>query len=92
MNSASFTDSRHRKDLEVLLGAIDRRIHRAIELDQLIVLTAELVKNQLEKAPMTDFARLSEDIESIVSRTMENSDILYQIRKTLKEDLSNTPK
>jgi hypothetical protein len=91
MDSVSLDDD-FKKSTGVLVGAVERRIYKAIELDQLIVLTAELLKDTLEKAQLNDSVPVSEDLESIVSKIQENADILYQIKKTLKEVYNSAQK
>lgn len=93
MHSVSSTDVKQKKKgLEVLLGAIDRRIHRAIELDQLIALTAELAIDRLQKVPLLDSQKIMEDLEYVVSRSEEHCDILRDTRKILKDELSTSTK
>jgi hypothetical protein len=77
-------------DVDVLLGIVERKIHRAVELDQLIFLSAELLKDDLEKKIMSSALepQVGEDIERITSKSQENAELLYQIRRTLEEGLS----
>jgi hypothetical protein len=76
-----------KKDIEVLIGAIDGRIHRGIETDQLILLTAEVMKDLLEKEMVHSptIETINEYLESIISKNFENAEIFTQIRKTLNE-------
>lgn len=92
-DSISIGDEESKKNIQGLLGTIDRRIHRAIELDQLIVLTSELLRERLEKVSSSllplDSTQFSEDLEPIVSKCEEHAGFLYQIRKALKEEFLN---
>jgi hypothetical protein len=81
-----------KKDFEVLIGAIDRKIHRAIDTDQLIVLTAEVVRERLSNLHLGDPVSLGEYLESIVSKSLENSQLLLDIRRKLREQLLNLSK
>jgi septum formation inhibitor-activating ATPase MinD len=86
-DAVSLDTKAYRENLEVLIGIIDRKIHRAIELDQLVVLTAELLKDKLDEAQVILPASVGEDLESIASKSGENGDILRQIRAIVNEEL-----
>jgi hypothetical protein len=77
-------DQKYRKDLEVLVDLLDRQIHRAIELDQLILLQIGLLQEKIGKSGNPEN---SEDYEAISSRTQEVGQILQEIRKKLHTDL-----
>ncbi len=63
---------------------LDHRIHKAIELDQLVLLQIGLLEN---KKPETMDPETAEIYESIVSRTLELGEILQEIKKKLHTDL-----
>ena|SRR5487761_1064437 len=79
-----FDDQKFRKDVRVLTGVLDRRIHRAIELDQLILLQIGLLQEKQGKDLDPESA---ETYEAITSRTLEIGQILQEIRKKLHSDL-----
>lgn len=84
MCSFFLDDEKFRKDVQVLMGVIDRRIHRAIELDQLILLQVGLLQDKQGKDIDPETA---ETYEAIVSRTLEIGQMLQEIRKKLHSDL-----
>jgi hypothetical protein len=83
-----FDDQKFRKDVEVLMGVVDRRIHRALELDQLILLQIGLLQEKQNKEILDPEA--AEAYEAIASRTMEIGQLLQEIRKKLHSDLLTT--
>jgi hypothetical protein len=50
-------------------------------------LTAELLKERLEKETLSDSTKANEFLESIVSKVEESGEVFRQIRRTLREDL-----
>ncbi len=77
-------DQKFRKDVRVLTGVLERRIHQAIELDQLILLQIGLLQEKQDKYQDTESAEI---YEAITSRTLEIGQILQEIRKKLHSDL-----
>jgi hypothetical protein len=74
-----------RKDLEILIETLDRRIHRAIELDQLIILSSEMLKDKLNRErTITKLEEVDESLERISSSGAESGQILHEIRIKLK--------
>lgn len=74
-----------RKDLKILIRALDRRIHRAIELDQLVTLSSEMLKEKLNRdRSNTKLEEINETLERISSSGAENGQILHVIRIKLK--------
>jgi hypothetical protein len=72
-------------DLDVSIGVVQRRLARAIDLDQIVILLTELLKDKVEKSFQSkDLQEISEIIESILSHTMENDQILHGINNKLK--------
>ncbi|MHB1907459.1 MAG: hypothetical protein ACYCQJ_01155 [Nitrososphaerales archaeon] len=82
--SVSLDNEAYRNEIQILLEAIDLKIHRAIELDQLVLLDSELVSAKLKEKLDSESA---ERLESIVSRSQENAQILRELRKKLEEEL-----
>ena len=82
--SVSLDNEAYRKEIQILLEAINLKIHRAIELDQLVLLDSELVSIKLKEKLDPESA---ERLESIVSRSQENAQILRELRKKLEEEL-----
>jgi hypothetical protein len=66
---------------------IDRELHRAIELDQITVLQAEVLLNDLSKEKAVT-SESKEILASIVSRTVEQGQLLRSIRMNLRESSS----
>jgi uncharacterized membrane protein YheB (UPF0754 family) len=72
-------------DLDVSIGVVQRRLARAIDLDQIVILLTELLKDKVEKSLQSkDLHEITEIIESILSHTMENDQILQGINNKLK--------
>ena len=84
MCSFYLDDEKFRQNLEVLMGVIDRKIHKAIELDQLIILQVELLQQELIESKN---AESGEALEAVVSRAAEIGSLLQEIRKKLHEEL-----
>ena len=82
--SVSLDNEAYRNEIQILLEAIDLKIHKAIELDQLVLLDSELVSAKLKEKLDSESA---ERLESIVSRSQENAQILRELRKKLEEEL-----
>jgi hypothetical protein len=77
-----------KKERDVLLGILDRRLHRAIELDQLIILSAEILKEKLDNAVAAQWPtshEASEILESVASKSSEIGSILQEVRRSLKQ-------
>ncbi|MHB1907280.1 MAG: hypothetical protein ACYCQJ_00255 [Nitrososphaerales archaeon] len=66
------------------MSTIDRKIHKAIELDQLIILQVELLQQELIESKNVESG---EALEAVVSRTAEIGKLLQEIRKKLHEEL-----
>jgi FtsZ-binding cell division protein ZapB len=66
------------------MEVLDRKIHKAIELDQLILLEIELLQEKKGKDLDLETA---EAYEAVVSRTTEIGQTLQEIRKKLHSDL-----
>jgi len=81
-----------KKDLEILIGTLDRRIHRAIELDQLVTLSAEMLKEKLNRdRSYAKLEEINETLERISSSGAENGQILHEIRIKMKGLLNPAP-
>ena len=73
------------KELEVYLGAIDRKIGSAIEIDQLLLLTAELIKNRIEKMRSNEKLEIiNTDLNVITSKCIECGSVHHQIVDLLR--------
>jgi hypothetical protein len=74
------------RDLEVSIALVDARLHKAIGLDQIVMLVSELLKETLADLPLSQkvLAEINEKLESISSTTMENGTILRDARKELR--------
>jgi len=80
-----------KKELDVLFGILDRRLHRAIELDQLVILSVEILKDKLDNvvaAQRLTSHEASEILESVSSKSSEIGSILQEVRRSLKQLLS----
>ena len=70
------------------IGVIDLLIHKAIDADQFVTLSADILKEKLnsgfDKLKIQDAV---ETIESISSSGMQTGEILHEARKKLKEIL-----
>ena len=84
MDSVILDNERYRKEVQVLLELVERRIHRAIELDQLILLEAEVLQDDLKEMGSP---KINETLQSIASRTEEHASILREIKRKLREAL-----
>jgi hypothetical protein len=74
-----------KKDLEILIGSLDRRIHRAIELDQLVTLSSEMLKEKLNRDRYyAKIEEINETLERISSSGAENGEILHEIKIKLR--------
>ncbi len=81
-----------RNDLEILIGALDRRIHRAIELDQLVTLSSEMLKEKLNRdRSNAKIEEINETLERISSSGAENGQILHEIKIKLRGLLNPAP-
>ena len=89
LDSVILDNEQYRKEVQVLLELVERRIHRAIELDQLILLEAEVLQDDLQKIGNT---KANETLQSIESRTEEHAAILHEIRRKLREALLDKQK
>jgi hypothetical protein len=69
--------------------AIDFKVHRAIDNEQIIVLTTELLKERLGEAELAGSTRLNQDLELIDPKATENADALHEIIRTLEEERLN---
>jgi hypothetical protein len=79
------TDEVNREIVELKLGNIDRKLHKAIELDQLILLIADILKEKIEKGSIDDRISISEELEKIMSNSAQNAVILKEVRRILNE-------
>jgi FtsZ-binding cell division protein ZapB len=79
-------DQKFRNNIQVLMGVLDRKIHKAIELDQLILLEIGLLQDRGKNDDVLD-PETAEAYEAITSRTLEIGEILQEIRKRLHSDL-----
>jgi hypothetical protein len=77
-------DSDYRKQI---IKAIDQEITRAIDTDHTAALTAELIRDRVDKLRFSDRLLPNEFLDLIISKTMENADILLQIRRLLQEQV-----
>jgi hypothetical protein len=84
------------KDLQIFLEVLDRKIHKAIDLQQIVVFTAELIKENFQNAKGMSITEIMEMLESISSKGMEAASRLQELRKYVKEGLlpsvDSTPK
>jgi cell division septum initiation protein DivIVA len=86
LDSLILDNEQYRKEVRVLLELVERRIHRAIELDQLILLEAEVLQEDLKEVGNI---KANETLQSIEARTEEHASILYEIKRKLREVLLN---
>ena len=79
------SDEQNRTIVETKIGNIDRKLHKAIELDQLILFVADLFKEKIEKGSVDDRVSIAEELEKIMSNSAQNAEILKEIRRSLSE-------
>ena len=79
------SDEQNRTIVETKIGNIDRKLHKAIELDQLILFVADLLKEKIEKGSVDDKVSIAEELEKIMSNSAQNAEILKEIRRSLSE-------
>jgi hypothetical protein len=78
-------DERNYSVIDSKFENIDRKIHKAIELDQLILLVADLLKQKLESGSIHDKVLVAEELEKIMSNSAQNADLLKEVRRMLNE-------
>jgi DNA polymerase III gamma/tau subunit len=77
-------------DLKVLLEIFGRKLHKAIDLEQVIILTAEILKDEIEARKIKNQYELIELLESISSKGTEVAQVLQDLRSRLTKDFSST--
>jgi hypothetical protein len=74
-------------------GLLDLQLHEAIDLDQKVTLSAELLKEKVENEGRLEpriQGEISDTLTSISSSSMENGKLLQDARKKLKEIENST--
>jgi hypothetical protein len=85
--SVSFSRLGRRKDSQDLLRAIDRSISRSIEINQLIIATAKILKERTGEEAGSDLMAVVEMyLNAVIWNGEEQADILYQIERTIEEE------
>jgi hypothetical protein len=79
-----FDDEKFRKDIQILTGTLDRRIHRAVELDQLVLLQIELLQDKQKSVVDSETAEV---YEALSARVLEIGEILQEIKRKLHSEL-----
>jgi hypothetical protein len=77
------TLDREQKDLEIFLGIIERKLRKAIDIEQVVILTAEFLRDQIQAGSVTDVIEVIETLESVSSKCSENAKILQELRRTI---------
>jgi hypothetical protein len=82
----------NRNDLVVLMGLVERNLHKAVELDQIVTLSGELLKERLEELRLNSeiINEINERLESMTSSALENAGLLQDVKRKLKEVLVTT--
>jgi hypothetical protein len=65
--------------LQVFLGVLERRVHKLIDLNQVTILTSEILKEQMQTKETNEL------VESIISRDLEIGETLSSLFKYIKE-------
>jgi hypothetical protein len=73
------------EELRALIGLLERKIHRLIEQEQLIILYTEILRDKFHKDPQKITLEEADEIfEAISSAVMDNADLLPGIRNRIR--------
>jgi hypothetical protein len=76
-----------RHEVEALCDHVKMRIHKAIDSDQTIALTAEALKDMLDGTKMPNLSDVRKLLDTISSKSAENYLALQNIRKKIDEEI-----
>lgn len=59
--------------------------HELIDLDQIIVLEAEILKEQVLKNGFANRVKITDNLESVIAHVKENAHLLIKLRNTITQ-------